>query len=97
MATIKILRDCVVAHQRRTPGDLVSVDEYSARQMADTDPDTFEWVDRPVKQFVDVQPAAPVGEDVVKTPSRRSARKLKKVDDLAGVAVEDDDGTESTE
>lgn len=95
MATIKVLRDCVVAHQRRIPGELVEVDAFTARQMADADPDTFEWVDRPVKQFVDVVPEAPVGEDLVKKPTRRSSRKLKQADGLDGVAVEDDDGDES--
>lgn len=95
MATIKVLRDCVVMHRRRIPGELVEMDAFTARQMADADPETFEWVDRPVQQFVDVVPEAPVSEDVVKTPARRSARKLKKAEGLDGVAVEDDDGDES--
>lgn len=93
MATIRVLQDCVVGHRRRIPGELVEVDEYTARRMADESPETFEWVDRPVRQFVDVVPAAPVGADVAKTPARRSARKLKKAD--GGVSVEDDDGDES--
>lgn len=94
MATIRVLRECVVAHRRRIPGELVDVDENTARQMADTTPETFEWVDRPVKQFVDVQPAAPVGEDMAKTPSRKSAR-LKKADGVDGVSVEVGDADES--
>jgi len=93
MATVKILRDCVVAHQRRLAGEMVEMDEYTARRLADEQPETFAWVDRPVRQFVDVQPAAPVSDDVVKMPARRPARKLKKIE---GVAVEADDGDEST-
>lgn len=96
MATVKVLRDCVVAHQRRIPGELVDVDEYTARRLADEQPETFEWVDRPVKQFVDVMPETPVDEGVVKTPARRSLRKLKTVDGLDGVMVEAGDGDEST-
>ncbi|MBN2391666.1 MAG: hypothetical protein JXR84_13155 [Anaerolineae bacterium] len=83
MATIKILRDCVVAHKRRIPGELLDVDEYTARRLADESPGTFEWVDRPVEQFVDVKPEAPVGEDKARTPARKSAQSRKKTDAAA--------------
>ncbi len=92
MAIVKVLRDCVMAHRRRIPGELVDVDEYTARRLANEQPETFEWVDRPVQQFVDVKPQAPVVADGVKAPARRPARKLKQVD---GVAVEVSDGDES--
>jgi hypothetical protein len=91
MATVKILRECVVQHQRRIPGELVVMDAYTARRLSDEDPETFEWVDRPVKQFVDVTPAAPVGEDVAKTPARKPTRvrgKVDAVDEVDGVDAE---------
>lgn len=92
MATIRVLQDCVIAHRRRIPGELVDMDEYTARRIADESPETFEWVDRPVQQFVDVQPAAPVSEDKAQKP----ARKLKKAGGLGGMAVEVSDANEST-
>lgn len=85
MATIKILRECVVAHQRRIPGESVEVDEYTARQLASAEPETFLWVDRPVAQFVDMKPVAPVGKD------KARPRKRQRLDDMGVAEVTDGD------
>ena len=90
MATIRLLQDCVIGHRRRIAGELVVMDEYTARRLADEQPETFEWVDRPVQQFVDmVEPAPVVQDDLV----LRQPRKRKKVD-VIGI-LEADDGDES--
>lgn len=82
MATIKVLRECVVAHKRRIPGELVEVDENTARRMDDEEPETFEWVDRPVRQFIDVVLPAPVVEDdlVLRQPIRQRRKKAEVSD-----------------
>ena len=94
MATVKILRECVVQHQRRVPGDVVTVNAYTARQMANEWPETFEWADRPVQQFVDVVQPAPVGEDVAKRPVR-GRKKVDAVAEVDGVDAEVGDADES--
>jgi hypothetical protein len=96
MAIVKVLQERVVAHKRRIPGELVEVDENTARRMADEDPEAFVWVDRPVAQFVDVAPIAPVGENVAQTPVRKPARVRGKMGTVDVVGTEVRDGDEST-
>ena len=86
MAMIKVLRECVVAHRRRIPGESLAVDENTARQMAAEAPETFEWVDRPVQQFVDVTPQAPVAADglTLLTPRKRRKTEVSDGNESAG-------------
>jgi len=84
MAKVKVLQRRVVAHRWRDVDDVVEVDEYTARQMVDDDPEAFVWLDRPVQQFVDVVEPAPVDDNPAALPARRRSRKAEANDKRAG-------------
>lgn len=85
MARVKVLQRRVVAHKWREVGEEINVREDVARALTEQDPVGFAWLDRPVRQFVDVVEPAPVAETAqvgesapaVEVEPERKGRKRK--------------------
>ena len=73
MATLKVLQSRVYAHRWREAGEEIKVSEDVALALTENDPAGFEWVDRPVQQFVDVVEPAPVADNAAKSKRGRKA------------------------
>jgi len=70
MAKVRVLERRVLNHLWREPGAVVEVADKVARALTAADPAGFEWLDRPVVQWVEVVPPVPVAvAPVVPAPS----------------------------